>query len=231
VAIPGRPFFKIDPMPLSIFENRLPVPSAVPARHFLYKTNPLVGVDSEISLLGDLCWKAVLGLGLSPGQIELLVESNLQDDRAEQALRVLQSALPSPLFDVDRRGIDLLVTELAMPHSDPDYEGWAFVSVVLRTGPNPYALQLLHTERNEGASENLVRTSTVLLRPGDVVVFDPTTPHLCVPTASHEDQLLVLAQFSVLDVTESDREKLVKALPPLPRIEDDPAYATILNEW
>lgn len=224
-------FYRLISMPPKIFENRLPVPSSVPARHFLYKTQPLIGCDDEISLLGNQAFKMVCDIGISPGEIELLMFNDEDHPQAVAALVKIQAALPSSVFDHGRHKFDILFAELALPHADPDYTGWAFVSVVLHTGPHPYVLQMLHTEQIEESNENVVRTSSVLLRPGDVVVFDPSTPHLCVPATPHEDQLLVLAQVSVMDVTEEDRNLLVSALPPQPRVEEDPTYSIVLNNY
>lgn len=189
--------------------NRLPVPAAVPNKHFLYKTAPVLLPPDATKLVVDEVDRFVCNKGLYPGEVELVERYDL-DEPANKALDELMASLPAALQS-DKPA--LLVCEQALPHTDPTYQGSAFVSVVLATGPEPYHLQCFHSTLVDGLPDLV--TSSRVLRVGDCVVFDPTTPHMVVPLHPHQEQLLVLLQVELEDKTESERARILEQLPPV----------------
>jgi hypothetical protein len=116
---------------------------------------------------------------------------------------------------------EVVACRLAGPHSDIEWLGKAFVSVVLHTGPHPYQVSAFScTSRTETSAAQVHRTGR-LVEPGDVFIFDPAQGHCAFPLCPDRKSLLVLLQWTVdlsgeealstlrtaLPVSEFDREQ------------------------
>lgn len=190
--------------------NRLPVPAALESLHFLYKAAPVTLARGAVEQVIAEVKRLISDQGLYPGQVELVTRQDMNEP-ARQALDALMGELPPALHSGEPV---LLVCEQAFAHTDPSYAGSAFASVVLATGPEPYYLECFHTAVDAHFDLPDVRTCSRILRAGDVVVFDPTTPHMALPLRSHQDQLLVLLQVELDDTSVEARERLLAQLPP-----------------
>ena len=194
--------------------NRLPVPDTVRSRHFLYQTAAIAGLDAEMSTVVAATTRLVEERGLSPAQIEVFTPRAYAQD-APEALEPLTKLFRAMGVDVPSSGAGVLVCEWAAPHVDESYEGSAFLSLVLHTGPEPYILQTFHSSVKEefGVAQRL-EVSTRVLQRGDLLILDPTTPHMAAPLHPHQDQFLVLLQVELPDRTPEDREAILKRFAP-----------------
>jgi hypothetical protein len=92
---------------------------------------------------------------------------------------------------------EVVACRLAGPHSDIEWLGKAFVSVVLHTGPHPYQVSAFScTPRTERTAAQVHRTGR-LVEPGEVFVFDPAQGHCAFPLCPDRKSLLVLLQWTV----------------------------------
>lgn len=134
--------------------------------------------------------------GLRVAQIDALSARELvrKYPEAEPALHRLAASMGLEAFDAD-----IVFCEWAAVHEDGFYLGSSFVSLVVHTGPNPYYMQTVLTRDgfDEGDGNHAFRVDKVhaVLNQGDVLVFDPTVPHMAAPTRPADGQLLVLLQW------------------------------------
>jgi hypothetical protein len=92
--------------------------------------------------------------------------------------------------------LELVICEWAAPHEDGTFDGQVFTSLVVHTGKNPYYMQTVVTQpRHTGLGRYEVSKGSVVLSQGDMLVFDPTVPHMAAPTRPADGQLLVLLQW------------------------------------
>lgn len=197
--------------------NRLEVPPEISGAHFFYKTETPALPQKDVDQVVQATIRFVHEHGLNPAHIEVLDNDYFGacGPKVRKAFERLQACV-EPFGGTTSASV--LVCEWATPHLDDLYLGEAFVSWVLHTGENPYLMQTFHCGRLAGVNEEFfgasVQSSSRILHTGDVVVFDPTTPHMAAPVYPSANQLLILLQLSVNDRTEEDRAELLKRLPP-----------------
>lgn len=206
--------------------NRLPVPAELKSSHFIYKAAPLRISQEDIAKVVAATQAFVDNRGLNPAQIEVFTPKEFQREAAD-AYPALVRLFQALGFDEPTPGAGVLVCEWAAPHVDDSYEGAAFVSLVLHTGPEPYVMQTFHAEHRPGAVPQLT-ASTRVLRSGDCFVFDPTTPHMAMPLHPHQDQLLVMLQVELPDNTELERSALLQRFK---RHEEDRDNGEVFNGY
>jgi hypothetical protein len=186
--------------------------------HFLYRaaTQPMSTGDME--LVAKAVQELVEDDGIAVAEISLYDSKHLTDRNKPEAAAALTRLASQLGVDMARNKVCILVCEWARPHDDSDYRGSAFVSLVLSTGRYPYVLNMLHTRKSPGPRSQSVVSQTRLLKTGDVVVFDPTTPHMAAPARPHDSSLLVILQAE-LDL--GSDEDMVRVLQKFPRHVDD----------
>lgn len=194
--------------------NRLPVPSKVLSKHFFYQAQTQPLAEADVQAIVGAVKEFVMVKGIEAATIEAIGffalaiygEPGVQDAYK----RVVGALFPEGDYDVRDTGI--LVCEWAMPHVDDTYEGVSFLNVVLSTGPLPYVMQTMHSR--VGYVQEL-DVSTRVLKAGDVVIFDPTTPHFTAPLKPHQDCLLVMLQVELKDKTAEERVAILEKFPPI----------------
>jgi hypothetical protein len=186
--------------------------------HFIYQTQASGMDTATAAVLVENVKTLVLEMGLHPAQIEIVNRGKLAPGAAAAFEQLAAPLLQVPC--VRDHEVSMVVCEQALPHTDPEHEGSAFLSLVLHTGPEPYYLQLLHS--TVGATGQDVISSSRVLRAGDWVVFDQTTPHMAVPLFGSKDSLLVLLQTELKADTAEDRAAVQRAVPPLADDRDVP---------
>jgi len=191
-------------------EPRLSITPGITGRHFLYKAaiNPLPA--GLVRTLVSYTRTQVQTWPLRPFQIGLMDERQLEEP-ARAAFRGLRALLPPILRD---GAAGLVVCEQMAAHNDPDYAGYAFASVVLATGAQPYLIQLFQSQVDSTGALELA-SSACAMHTGDCVIFDPMTPHMVAPLRPADDQLLVMLQVEVPGGTSDKREHLLADLPPV----------------
>ena len=192
--------------------NRLPLGEGVRSQHFLYKTTgfPLEPLACGRVISAAKSW--VRERPLYPGQVALALPETLDRPTRVALLRLLEPVLKLTCLAVPR--VDLTITHQAFPHVDSIFAGSSFLSRVLHTGPYPYAIETLHTQKQADGVQALMPSSRVVSA-GDWFVFDPTTAHLAAPLKPSHSNLLVLLQFELRDQEMIDRERILQELPPL----------------
>lgn len=136
--------------------------------------------------------------GLGVAQIEAVTATTLAErcPETQDALSAAAKAVGLPIEDAE-----LVFCEWAAVHADYCFAGRTFVSLVVSTGCNPYYMQSLLTrkERDEDLDTESyeVDDATLILNQGEILVFDPTVPHMAVPTRPADGQMLVLMQWAL----------------------------------
>jgi hypothetical protein len=126
---------------------------------------------------------------------------------SESALTRLAQAVGLEVFDAD-----IVFCEWAAVHEDGFYRGNSFVSLVVCTGKNPYYMQTVLTRKgfDEGDGNHAFRVdkTPAILSQGDLLVFDPTVPHMAAPARPADGQLLILLQWVMSTATPEEVEAL-----------------------
>lgn len=201
--------------------NRLPVDLGGDNRHFFYKAKTPAYEASDAELVVQAVHKYCETYGeLDPSQVDLLGANQIEAlvPGSGSALKRMFAA-----FDVSDEiisDLSVLYCRWAQPHVDDALSGKALVSLVLSTGPEPYVMSTFNSyvgTRYDKPAQ-FMSTTTRLLKVGDVVVFDPTTPHMVMPRLPRDGQMLILLQFHVSDETPKERAKLLRSIP---QMDDD----------
>lgn len=196
--------------------NRLEVPKVVSSPHFLYKpATPAAdaSVKADMAWLGSFALDYAAHYGLHASEIDVIPKSYVRDHGAQDVLNRLAQHFFADVAELaDPATCAIVLCEQALPHCDDSFEGTAFLSAVVHTGPEPYILQTFHSHKKEGAYALTVNTR--VLNVGDRFVLDPTTPHMAVPRHSNSDALLVLLQLEVDEGDDAERKAILKAAPP-----------------
>lgn len=196
--------------------NRLALPAGGKkpwaARHNLYMAKPQPADNPDIPVVNQAVDKYLENLGLGSREIDAIPVSHLGDVACEAALRL--AALWEPKgFKLGSP--DILVTSLAPVHEDESFEGMFFASLVLQAGHAGYLFQSFHTEVKGGANPRLeLVVDERLLEVGDILVFDPTTPHMAAPLDPQGGDMLVMLQREIYVPDQETYERLLEALPP-----------------
>jgi hypothetical protein len=136
------------------------------------------------------------GEGLNVAQIEVVTATTLAAKYPEiqDALDAAVKAVGLPIEDAE-----LVICEWAAVHADYTFAGRTFASLVVSTGRNPYYMQSVLTHKSDLEMDDTwqVDDAKLILKQGDVFVFDPTVPHMAVPTRPADGQLLVLMQWAI----------------------------------
>lgn len=196
--------------------NRLPVPKALGSHHFFYYTNPPAFDPKHVKCVVEHIKAQLDRQTYRSTEVSLFTYQELMGSSKSvaDAFCALMDAFKSPV--IRREQADVLACQWAPAHVDDSFAGSAFYSVVLHTGPHPYIMELLHTQkqRYDKSQLNVVNTAKEL-RCGDAFIFDPTTPHYAAPKIPHQRELLILLQTELNDDTKEERKLLLKAHPPL----------------
>lgn len=199
--------------------NRMRLPLALRGPHFFYRTQLPAYRQEDARLLVQSVERAVEDCGLHTAEIDVFSRKRLSQYGGDAAPLALERMIADlGLQSFQSGAISVLACEWASVHVDESYTGSSFLNLVLHTGPGPYVMQTLHSEKamdEEGAAQLSVHTSTRVLHPGQAVVFDPATPHLAVPTSFNCDQLLVLLQVELPDNNPEQRADILRRFPPL----------------
>lgn len=198
--------------------NRLAVPEVVKGKHFFYKTQAVKLDATMVNKVVQAAIKHVEVYGLNPAQIELLRHTQLEKQvkGAGAAFEDLLGCMGEGASGTNRAMSGILVCDWANPHIDEGFVDYAFLSVVLHTGPEPYIMQTFHTYvPTKGRRIQKVESSTRCLKVGDMFMFDPTTAHMVMPRKTGSEQLLVMLQVVLRDSNDNEREGLLKTYPPL----------------
>lgn len=198
------------------YGNRLPVPKELKSAHFFYHcAKPVLDTLAVDCVVSEVKAAALRGMGNGP-TVGLLTYKELtsKSESLREAMTRLVGAIKTPVMRELKA--EVLACQWAMPHTDDTFEGSAFYSVVLHTGPYPYVLELLHTEQSE-ENKGLVQIQNTAreLHCGDAFIFDPTTPHYAAPKRPHQEQLLILLQMELKDGNLEERQELLRSLPPV----------------
>lgn len=206
--------------------NRLPVPPTVAGHHLLYKSELQAPAQaSDMAMIAELTKAMVLERGLNPSEIEAFAFSRYagENPAAHEALRRLLAAMGAS--DCTDSDACVIACHWAAPHVDELFCGKAFASLVLHTGPERYVVKTFHTGPRKKAKVGLTLSSTTrVVSVGDLLVLDPTTPHLAAPVYPHQDQLLVLLQAEIPDRTAKERNALLEWFKPSPCDKDENEY-------
>jgi len=191
--------------------NRVAVPKSLNLPHFLYHVDASIPVrfESFVDAANEQIRKNPLGCS----QIDAFTAGLTDNLKSE----VSQISASLGLDAEEVESAQIIVCEWASVHDDYAFAGKCFLSVIMHTGPQPYVMQMAHTEVGKGAfgEKSLsVVTSTRQLNVGDIILFDPTTPHMAAPKRPADGQLLVLLQFELADPDQKSRNKLIKRFPP-----------------
>lgn len=193
--------------------NRLPVPDCVVSDHFCYAGRPQKLASEDVSAVMRGVTAYIQEHGIGAAEILLLSARHLRDFAGAESAEAFERLAAQLGHRPEDAQPVVLACEWASPHVDESYAGQAFCSLVLHTGPEPYVLQLLETSVGpDGVSR--VKATTRVLTPGDVVVIDPTTPHMAMPLHSHSESLLVMLQLELPDTCPAEREAVLRRFPP-----------------
>lgn len=203
--------------------NRMAVPSAVNSKHFFYQAKVPCLPQDEVNRVVEATMRFIEDEGLHTAQIQLVTKGLIQKYGGQAAVDSLQCLVKTlGMTDVADHDVSILACEWASVHHDDMFEGRAFASVVLHTGPERYVVQSFHTQVKE--SENgrglKLTAETRVLNAGDAFVLDPTTPHMAAPESPTSNCLLILLQFELDDHNKQERQKIVKRFPPVVDDED-----------
>lgn len=136
---------------------------------------------------------------------------------SEDTIAAANSIRQSLGFSPSKYDTDVVLCQAALPHEDAMFAGSAFVSVVLHTGEAPYVMTTFHAnvqkDEDTGKPFYAMTSQSRTLKVGDVVVFDPTTPHCAVPSKSNDEAYLVMLQMQVPLRGAKDIKALLKQLP------------------
>lgn len=196
--------------------NRLCVPAPVKGAHLLYLANRPQVCPKAMALLAQEVCRYLENTGLNATEIDLLSERNQAQVLSPEACLAREQLVRELGWqDMPASSRAVLFCEWAPPHVDSSFAGKAFVSLVLHTGEEPYLVQTFHTKRhtNEDPDPIALTTTSRLLRPGDLMVLDPCTPHMAAPVRSSRDALLIMLQVEWPDATAEEREALIKRFP------------------
>jgi len=193
--------------------NRLPVPAIVGSAHFCYLTDAPTLDPTDVKTVVET---AKASKTLTPWGIEVLDHQSQLFKEDPQALEALQRLVRKVrcFLGGRRRKAELVVCQWTQLHVDHEFLGRAFYSIVLHTGPEPYLLYLLHTAPDKDGGSSVTHGGALVLDAEKAFVFDPTTPHQALPMRPHQDNLLILLQFQLVDETVEDREALLRRLVP-----------------
>jgi hypothetical protein len=191
---------------------------------FLYKADPVdLDPDDVQTVVSAIQGKISKEAGRWSGEVGLLtwVEMTERDAAVGDALSRLWRTVPGN--DLAQKHPDLIVCEMAWPHTDSSYAGTKFLSLVLHTGSGgPYAVQTIETGTEEGLPS--VRTNSRVLEVGDVFVMDPTAPHMAAPIAMEPDSMLILLQAVICDSDSDGHARLKTAVPRAAEDRNEPFY-------
>ncbi len=179
--------------------------------HFFYRCDRKK-IDPE-----DLAWMlervkkyiAQYGTG-SPSAIEVLSVRPQNMTEIEAFERIKKECRLEPWIDK----VELVFCEWASLHTDPDWLGKAFVSLVVGTGPSPYTVSTHKISRKKDSQIPSVKTRGFKMHTGDLFVLDPTLPHSANPCTNHYGSLLVLMQVTELFGSEQEKIELFDRYPP-----------------
>jgi hypothetical protein len=195
--------------------NRLAVPREVASHHFFYKVRPMSFDQDDLDLVLGAAKKYEQLFPIPIGDIGVLrvpLLTRITPEAVRPFDRIISAMGTS---DEHRERAAILVTHWAAPHVDEKYHGNAFLSYVLHTGPEPYVIQAFHTEVSKGrCPAQSLTSSTRTVETGELLMLDPTTPHLAAPARPADGQLLVLIQIIIDETDLEDRLELIKRYPP-----------------
>jgi len=180
----------------------LPLPSSLRSAHLLARVSGFdaPAVEDDLAEI-DRMARQWANDRLRPAEIDLPKlgrACSRAEARVTSALRNCLTARVGRTIDLPNP--DVVACRWAAPHTDDDWSGRLFLSIVAGTGEPPYIAQTLHTRDYRARKGDLaggVVTTTLRLRRGDCFVLDPTTPHLAVPETSSAGALLVLLQYDL----------------------------------
>jgi hypothetical protein len=169
--------------------------------HFLYRTESLGLNPAAIAKLGYDGKELASKQNMHPSQIEVFTRGSLEGRITPQGLAAYDELIDQMrTADPELDSAAVLACRFALPHDDNIFEGKAFLSTVLHTGPHPYLMSMFTTEpgervKNDGSRRQLVIDTVRELKVGDTFMFDPTVPHMAAPMEPHADQWLILLQL------------------------------------
>jgi hypothetical protein len=166
-------------------------------RHFFYRAATPVLDQADIKAVGDAVMDIVVEYGIGVAEIQVFNCKQFAELASEAAVASFQRLIEGLGLDVAADRVSLLACEWASPHDDSSFCGSAFLSLVLRTGDSPYVMSMFHHRRMPDSRALDLITTTRVLKPADLVVFDPTIPHMAAPGRPNEKALLVLLQAEV----------------------------------
>lgn len=182
-------------------------------RHFFYRADTPALDACDMAVVTDSVATLIEERGLGVAQIEVFTLKYFREHAAAAVQDSLDRLTKTLGLDAVRDRTSLLTCEWASPHEDSAFEGKAFVSVVLGTGPYSYVMNMFHSRKLPGKTGLDLVTSTRVLRTGEVIVFDPTIPHMAAPGRPSTDSLLVMLQVEV-DISEpGGMEALLRRFP------------------
>lgn len=208
--------------------NRLPVPSQIAGQHLLYLAQRPAVSKEAMALLANEVLRYIRDTGMDAAEIDLLGERSQEERLSAEAVQAREQLVHELGWqNMPSHSRAVLFCEWAPPHVDSSFAGKAFVSLVLHTGDEPYLVQAFHTRRhtNEDPDPIELTTTSRVLRPGDLMVLDPCTPHMAAPVRSSRDAFLIMLQVEWPDATELERAELVSRFP---AADDDQEACTIL---
>lgn len=163
---------------------------------------------------------AVLGLckknNVPFNRVEVFSKHDVEDFDA-QAGAAYDQLLETLGFPVTA---DILCTQMALPHTDDDFGGLAFVSKVLHTGSVPYRFSA-HAFNGVPRKERIGHLQEVMpwsqksrhLVTNDLLVFDPLNLHTATPLRLVPDAMLIMLQHEASLVTPAHHEALLRKYP------------------
>lgn len=162
--------------------------------HFAYLAAPRILGDTCVDLV-LMAIKAMLAekpLGVS----SIVTFTHQQIASTDWAAGAAFLRLATAMGFATNQAASVVCCRTALPHDDPTFRGEAFVSLVLDTGPSPYAFSI-HSRRTRSRVKNeespWLDSRRFLVR-GDILVIDPTELHAAVPVRPTDESVLVLLQ-------------------------------------
>ena len=198
--------------------NRIEVPAEVNGHHFFYLTDPPSFRETYIAKVTRAAKIYATASKDELNQIGaiLVAYRDVLDEYVSGAGDAFDAMISSMgVSDEHRFRCSVLVCNWASPHIDDTYEGHVFVSYILHTGVHPYVIQTFNTELSDdsyGIQE--IKSSTRLVREGDMMVMDTTTAHMAVPAFPGDGQLLILVQILLDETCADDRFAVLRKYPP-----------------
>lgn len=194
--------------------NRLPVPREVSGHHFFYKVRPVALDAEDVAHVLAAAKEYVRRYPLGVGDIGVLRAPLLGriDPRAADSFERLIADMG--VSEEHRSRAAVLACHWSAPHVDEGYQGYAFLSYVLHTGPSPYVVQTFHMEAARAGALPRLTPSSRLVNPGDFLMLDPTTAHMAAPSYPGDDHLLVMIQIVIDETCLEDRLALLEQYPP-----------------